>query len=225
MQRNKIKLKTLLQNASHELKTSLMSIQSYAEGIKHNVVDSITAVNIIIDETRRMTCLVEDLLCLSRLDKIDEHYHFSNVSINELINNCIKRVSGIALRSNKRIITSILNEDIEINADEERLSRAIINIISNCIRYASNVIRIVVRSTENNKVEIIISDDGPGFDENDLPYIFERFYKGKKGNSGIGLAVSKSIIEKHNGKIIAGNTASGAMIIIELPLIQPHFHY
>ena len=62
------------------------------------------------------------------------------------------------------------------------------------------------------------ADDGPGFDNQELPNIFDRFYKGKKGNFGLGLAISKNIIEKHNGKITAKNSESGALFIIELPI-------
>jgi len=73
-------------------------------------------------------------------------------------------------------------------------------------------------------VEITISDDGPGFEAKDLPYIFERFYKGEKGNLGLGLSISKSVIEKHLGKIFAENSISGAIFTIELPIIQPNTH-
>jgi len=96
------------------------------------------------------------------------------------------------------------------------------NIISNCIRYADSIVELSLEIVEDNKALLTISDDGPGFDINDLPYIFERFYKGKKGNSGLGLAISKNVIKKHNGKITAENSASGALFIIELPIIQTH---
>lgn len=211
--------RTFLQNVSHEFRTPLMSIQSYAEGIKYDVVDSGTAIDIIIGETKRMTHLVEDLLYLSRLDTIVENYHFKNLNLDELINSCIERMNGIAVKKNKEIIANNINERIEIYADEEKLSRTITNIISNCIRYANNTIKIILKIIENNKVEITITDDGPGFDTSDLPYLFERFYKGKKGNYGLGLAISKNVIEKHRGTISAENSVSGAVFRIELPII------
>jgi signal transduction histidine kinase len=67
---------------------------------------------------------------------------------------------------------------------------------------------------------LAISDDGPGFDKNELPNIFERFYKGKKGNFGLGLSISKNVIERLNGKISAENLQKGALFKIELPVIQ-----
>lgn len=214
--------KTFLQNASHEFRTPLMSIQSYAEGIKYNIVDNSTAANIIIEESKRLAHLVENLLYLSRLDTIEENYCFNYLDLNELINSCIERMNGIAIKNNIKIINNNFNEKIEIYADEEKLSRAITNIISNCIRYAKSIVEINSKITDNNKIELTISDDGPGFDPDELPNIFERFYKGKKGNFGLGLAISKNVIEKHNGKITAENSDSGALFRIELPIIQPH---
>jgi len=212
--------KTFLQNVSHEFRTPLMSIQSYAEGIKYDVVDSNTGVTVILDETKRLTHLVEDLLYLSRLDTIQESYHYNNLHFNELIDNCIDRLSVIAMKNNIEIINNNFYINIGICADEEKLSRAITNIISNCIRYADSVITLTTKIIANDKLELTISDDGPGFDPNELANIFERFYKGKKGNFGLGLSISKNVIEKHNGKITAKNSDSGAIFIIELPINQ-----
>ncbi|MCX7923331.1 MAG: HAMP domain-containing histidine kinase [Clostridia bacterium] len=208
--------KTFLQNASHEFRTPLMSIQSYAEGIKYDVVDSDTAAGIIIDETKRMTHLVEDLLYLSRLDAIEENYCFNNLDFNDLLNICMERMNGLATKNNIKITANNLDEKVEICADKEKLSRAITNIISNCIRYAQSSIEITSKIINNN-VQISISDDGPGLQSADLPNIFERFYKGKKGNFGLGLAITKNIIEKHNGKVWAENSESGAVFKIILP--------
>lgn len=212
--------KTFLQNVSHEFRTPLMSIQSYAEGIKYDVVDNTSAVNVILDETKRLTHLVEDLLYLSRLDTIEESYHYINLDFNELINNCVERFSGIAMKSNIKITVYNVDESIEIYADEEKLSRAITNILSNCVRYAESTIIITTKIIGIIKAELAISDDGPGFEASELPNIFERFYKGKKGNFGLGLSISKNVIEKHNGKITAENSESGAVFKIELPIIQ-----
>lgn len=210
--------KTFLQNASHEFRTPLMSIQSYAEGIKYEVVDSATAADIIIDETRRMTHLVEDLLYLSRLDTIEENYHFVNLDFNELVKSCIDRLNGIAAKNNILISANIANKKIIFHGDEEKLSRAIMNIISNCIRYANSCITISSKVVNHDRLKLTISDDGPGFENDEISNIFERFYKGKKGNTGLGLAISKNVVEKHNGKITAENSSSGALFTIEFPL-------
>jgi len=211
--------KTFLQNASHEFRTPLMSIQGYAEGIKYDVVDNNNAANVIIDETKRMTHLVEDLLYLSRLESIEENYHFNNLVYDDLISSCIDRINGIALKSGIKVSSNILGEKYLIFADEEKLSRAITNILSNCIRYANSSVEINTSIKDMKNIRLTIADDGPGFDSSELPNIFERFFKGKKGNFGLGLAISKNVIEKHKGNVSAENTESGALFIIDLPAV------
>lgn len=211
--------KTFLQNASHEFRTPLMSIQSYAEGIKYDVVDSKEASDIIIDETKRMTHLVEDLLYLSRLETIEENYHFSKVNLNDIVNSCIERMRRITIKNNIEIKSNLLNENIIVYGDEEKLYRAVSNIIGNCIRYAESAVTVTSKVIED-KVLLTISDDGPGFDKNELANIFERFYKGKKGNFGLGLSISKNVIERLNGKISAENLQNGALFKIELNMIK-----
>lgn len=174
--------KTFLQNASHEFRTPLMSIQSYAEGIMYDVVDTKAAAQIIIDESKRMTHLVEDLLYLSRLDTIVENYNFDNLYLKELIAVCVDRMNGIAIKNNILLINNIKDNKIQIYADEEKFSRSITNIISNCIRYANTFVEINFKILDKDIIELMISDDGPGFEINELSSIFDRFYKGKKGN-------------------------------------------
>ena len=208
--------KTFLQNVSHEFRTPLMSIQSYAEGIKYGVVDDTNnAIDIILSETRRIAVLVEELLYLSRLDSLEENFNFTMLDIKKIISNCINRFKANAMQKNISINMNVLIDELKISADEEKLSRAITNILSNCIRYAQTQIQIKIIKHED-KIEISISDDGPGFLENEIPNLFNRFYKGKNGNYGLGLAITKSIIEKHNGSIIAQNSIYGAEYIINI---------
>ncbi|MDR3596047.1 HAMP domain-containing sensor histidine kinase [Clostridium sp.] len=210
--------KTFLQNASHEFRTPLMSIQSYAEGIKYEVVDSNSAVTVILSEIKRMTRLVEDLLYLSRLNAIEENYNYVNLDFNALTKNCVTSVNLLAEKSNITLRTKLSNQIIQIYGDEEKLSRAITNVINNCIRYANSIVTIELITIDKANVQLVISDDGPGFKNSELPNIFERFYKGVNGNLGLGLSISKNIIEKLNGQISAKNSMSGALFIIELPI-------
>jgi signal transduction histidine kinase len=212
--------KTFLQNASHEFRTPLMSIQSYTEGIKYEVVSSDVAIPIILAEIKRMTNLVEDLLYLSRLDTIEENYSFKILSFNNLLLMCIERMNLIAEQNNIAITSKLPTDMINVYGDEEKLSRAITNIITNCIRYASSSVMIDLEMTRNSIIRLTISDDGPGIEINELPNVFDRFYKGKKGNYGLGLSISKNIIEKFNGKIAAGNSETGAFFLIELPTFK-----
>lgn len=213
--------KTFLQNASHEFRTPLMSIQSYTEGIKYDVVDSDTATTVILAEIKRMTHLVEDLLYLSRLDAIEENYTYIPINLNQMILTCTQDMNWFAEKNSISLKNNFAVENIKIYGDEEKLSRAINNIINNCIRYAKKCITLELTVSDDNKVKLLICDDGPGFEEGELPNIFERFYKGRKGNFGLGLSISKNIIERLNGTISADNLKSGALFIIELPLYEP----
>lgn len=213
--------KTFLQNASHEFRTPLMSIQSYAEGIKYGITDSTASADIIIDESKRLTQLVENLLFLSRLDAIEENYCFSRLDANELLHCCTERMNSIAVKNNIEVEADIPDKAVMINADEEKLTRAFTNILSNCIRYAKGKVTVKSVLKDDNKLEITVADDGPGFAENELPNIFERFYKGSNGNFGLGLAIARTVIEKHNGSITAANHESGAVFTIEIPVKSP----
>jgi len=202
-------MKTFLQNASHELRTPLMSIQGYAEGIKLGVIeDTNSATQVIIDESKRLTNIVEDLLYISKLDALQENIKFESILGEELLRDCIERVNGIAIQ--KGIIISLFSQDIKltINADEEKLSRAIINILGNCLRYAKEEIKLDIYKLDKNII-ITIKDDGPGFAAEELENIFDRFFKGKGGKYGLGLAITKSIIEKHKGTVKAENNSNG----------------
>lgn len=212
-------IKTFLQNASHELRTPLMSIQGYAEGIKYGVMEnSFKAVEIIIEESKRITGIVEDLLYLSKIDSFQEILNLDVINCEDLLRSCIERVKGIAIEKQIEIQLVLYCEEIYFSGDEDKLSRAIMNILGNSLRYAKQNIKITLyKSTE--QVQIKIKDDGIGFEEKDLQNIFERFYKGKGGNYGLGLSIAKTIVEKHSGTIIAENHAEGgALFKIILPI-------
>ncbi len=202
-------MKTFLQNSSHELRTPLMSIQGYAEGVKFGVIeDKEGAVDVIIEESRRLSTIVEDLLYLSKIDSLQEELTAEELNVENLLRSCIERVNGIAIQSGIKIILNSKNSNVMIKGDEESLSRAIINIFGNCLRYAKDEIQVNL-DKNSTEVSIIIKDNGGGFDSAELPNIFDRFFKGKGGNHGLGLAITKSIIEKHNGVISAENSIEG----------------
>ncbi|MBU3127845.1 HAMP domain-containing histidine kinase [Clostridium tagluense] len=210
-------MKGFMQNASHELRTPLMSIQGYAEGIKYGVVDEQDkAIDIIIEESKRLSNLVEELLYLSKIEVMQCELNLEEINVEYIIKSSIERINGIAIKNKKTIEFTSNDNNIIIIGDEEKLTRAIINILGNCLRYCSENIDVILKN-EGSKAIIIIEDDGPGFEEKDLDNIFERFFKGNGGNYGLGLAITKSIIEKHDGNVVAENsTKGGACFIITL---------
>lgn len=208
-----------IQNASHELKTPLMSIQGYAEGIKDGVFDDTEkALDIIVEESTRLKGLVEDIIYLSKLETLEDYYSFCTVSVNEIVGRSIEKINGLVIKEGISINLE-LHRDVQINADGDKLIQAMINIIGNCLRYTRDEIKIAA-CDDGSRLQIKISDNGDGFGENETMHIFERFFKGKKGKTGLGLAITKVIIEKHGGTIEACNgTNGGAEFTIWLPVV------
>lgn len=205
--------KQFLQNASHELRTPLMSIQGYAEGIENNIIsDYKSAATIIKKESIRLNSLVTELLTLSRIENQTYKHDFTLQDVSNLLLDYIQRINGLAMKENIEIKHK-LQENLCVKIDESLFSQSIINIISNCIRYAKNIINIETFA-ENNNVIITISDDGEGFSNEDLPHLFERFYKGNKGNFGLGLAISYSAIKYMKGDLLAYNDNGATFKII-----------
>lgn len=206
-----------LQNASHELKTPLMSIQGYAEGILDEVIEEKEeALQIIIEESVRLNGIVKDLSFLSKISTDQLVAKFVRIDIRQMMEKLYDKMYAIAKSKGVRIIIE-KKEKIEIEADENRMIQALVNIVGNALRYAKEEIQIVYYE-KNGKVYIHIVDDGNGIREKDMPHLFERFYKGKNGDTGLGLAITKAIIEYHGGEIVGRNTEdSGAEFVIIMP--------
>lgn len=210
--------KTFLENVSHEFRTPLMAIYSHAEGLHYDIISKKNACEIIMKESNKLTKLVTDLLYLSRLDSIKEDESKNPIDLYEFLKSCIKTVKNRHLKSDIEFKLFLPNKNIEFNAQDEQLFRAFENILSNGIRYSKSKIFIYV-NLKKDFIEIQIKDDGPGFESDDVLHLFDRFYKGKNGNFGLGLSIAKSVIDKHNGSIKAFNNKneSGATFIINLP--------
>ena len=207
---------TFFQNASHELKTPLMAIQGYAEGIQAGVMDAGGAAEVILAESDRMTELVEELLDISKIDMGRQQLALSEMDVRELLYDSIRAVEPTAAASGITIAPDFPEEPIMVSCDDTRLRRAVTNILSNGVRYARSELRLTCRA-DRRQVTIRIQDNGDGIAEADLPHIFDRFYMGKSGKSGIGLALTREIIHMHKGTIRAYNGDTGAVFEITLP--------
>jgi signal transduction histidine kinase len=208
---------TFFQNASHELKTPLMAIQGYAEGIQAGVMDVGSAAEVILAESDRMTELVDELLDISKIDMGRQPLTLSEMDVRELLYDSIRAVEPIAAGGGITITPDFPETPIMVSCDDTRLRRAVTNILSNGVRYARSQLHLTCR-TEKRHVTIRIQDDGDGIAEADLPHIFDRFYMGKNGKSGIGLALTREIIHLHKGTIRAYNGDGGAVFEISIPV-------
>ena len=220
---DKIKLKDSLSDISHQLKTPLTSITILIDNIIENKdMDEATRTEFAKDIKREITninFLVQSLLKLSKLDADSVKFMNEDVNISEIINNSIKNVS---------VLSDLKNIDIEVNGDKNAKIycdlkwqvEAITNILKNCVEHSKNNGKVQISYEENQVYSIIkIRDYGVGIYKEDLPHIFERFYKGKNSSNesiGIGLALSKTIIESNNGYIgVESELEKGTKFIIK----------
>ena len=208
---------TFFQNASHELKTPLMAIQGYAEGIQAGVMDTGSAAEVILAESDRMTGLVDELLDISKIDMGRQQLTLSEMDVRELLYDSIRAVEPAAAAGGITITPDFPETPVMVSCDDTRLRRAVTNILSNGVRYARSELRLTCRA-DKRYVTIRIQDDGDGIAEEDLPHIFDRFYMGRSGKSGIGLALTKEIIHLHKGTIRAYNGDGGAVFEISIPV-------
>lgn len=207
--KDKINLKNSLSDISHQLKTPLTSIIIMLDNILENPnMDSSTRNEFIKDIKRQIVninFLVASLLKLSKLDACSINFINKDEYIKDILYESIKNVSALCDLKNVTINLNG-NEKAKIYCDFKWQVEAITNILKNCVEHSNENSKIDINYEQNKMYsKIEIQDYGTGILEKDLPHIFERFYKGENSSSesiGIGLALSKSIIEKNNGYII-----------------------
>ncbi len=211
--------KRFLQNVTHELKTPIMSIMGYAEGLRDGVIDNDEkALNVIIGECERLHRLVNEVLYLSKLETVEEFYSFKNEKLNEVLEEARDKVQSLVDSAGLNL-TLELDANYWVNMDRDKILQALLNLLSNAVRYAKSSIVIETHGVQQG-VAIMVRDDGPGMNEGELVQVFDRFYKGKKGSTGLGMTITKAIVEKHLGSITASSCPDGgALFAIILPLL------
>ena len=200
--------KQFFENASHELKTPLMSIQGYAEGLEEGIFNEPKkATRVILNETDKMTSLVNDILSISRLESGAYKLNKEPLNMKDFLAECLTSMEASIFERNLHIGFDVAEGTIE--ADRTQMEKAVRNILTNAIRYAKTEIRI-----SYDGKHLVIWDDGTPISEESLKHLFERFYTGPNGNTGIGMSLTKEIVEQHGWKIKAENTAAGAQFVI-----------
>lgn len=206
--------KSFLHDTSHELRTPLMSIMGYAQGIEMEVFkDARGTAHLIVNESQRLTKLVDNLLTLARIENFDNCQNLSPTNIGNFLKDLLQSFGGYAMAENITI-TSTLENNIICLGNDELLNNAVGNILSNAIRYGNSVVNINL-STSNNNCVIIISDDGDGIEN--PSEIFNRFHKGKNGGFGLGLSIVKMAVTQMNGTVTSENN-NGAVLTVTLPI-------
>ena len=217
-------LSNYLADISHQLRTPLMAITAMTDAIieNENNLDSDTRKFIygISNQLNQINWLVNNLLKMAQLDTKSIVLNIEQTNLKELFDT-IKDNFNIFLEEKNIEIIEHIDTNIIINIDKKWMIEAIENILKNCIEYSENNSTIKIKCNQNPLyTEISIEDHGKGIFKEDLPKIFDKFYKGKNSSSnsfGIGLSLAKSIIEGHNGEIaVKSDENRGTKFIIKL---------
>lgn len=200
-------------NVSHELKTPIAMLQGYSEAIVDDVAESEEEkkelAGIILDESKRMGRLVNELLDLARLEAGHMKLHYTHLAIPPFAERIVRKFQGPAKDRDIQLTLDISGIHNEMEIDLDRIEQVLTNLIDNAIRHTSHggFVRLSIETSEK-AVKFFIKDNGSGIKEEDLPFVFERFYKGdkartrgKSGGTGLGLAIARNIVEAHCGQI------------------------
>ena len=200
----KQKQETFFQNVSHELRTPLTSIRGNAEGILCGIIEPKAAGKVILSESDKLGGMVEDILYLSRMGKSKPEGEAEPVDLREVLSLCVSEQHTEAEKKGLCFAFDFDEDPVLLAIREADAERLFGNLISNAVRYAKQEIRLSCHNADG-KITVRVADDGPGIAEEDLPHVFERFYKGKDGKHGIGLAIAKAAAEAWNGTLRVWN--------------------
>ena len=218
-------------NVSHELRTPLTSVKSYLEALDEGALYEPVApdfIKVSLNETNRMMRMVTDLLHLSRIDNASGHLDVELINFTAFITFILNRFDKIRSQEQEKkyeLVRDYPITSVWIEIDTDKMTQVIDNILNNAIKYSPDGGKITVSmKTTDDQMILSISDQGLGIPKEDLPKIFDRFYRVDKarsraqGGTGLGLAIAKEIIKQHNGFIWAKSEyGKGSTFTIVLP--------
>ena len=218
--------RALIANISHDLRTPLTMIQGYAEAMR-DIPDEVTPENmqIIIDETNRLSSMVNEVLDFSRLRTGQMELNRSVFSLTELVREICNRVSKMTAVEGYTVEIQAA-EDVCVRADRGRISQVIYNLLGNALTYtgADKTVQLWLRSNATT-ARISISDSGEGIAADELPYIWDRYYRSRENHrravigSGLGLNICRAILELHGVRYgVESERGCGTVFWFELPL-------
>jgi len=215
--------KDFVANVSHELRTPLSMLQGYSEALLDDVVETVEErkelAQVILDESLRMGRLVRDLLDLARMEAGHLEMKFKLVDVTQLMTRVHRKFTVVAKENAVIIQMKISDDSLKlIHADEDRLEQVLTNLLDNALRYTPAGSTIFIRASHAEfkdfpAVQFEVEDQGEGIPNEDLPYVFDRFYKadkartrGESKGTGLGLSIVKNIILAHGGFVNVRST-------------------
>lgn len=216
----------LMANVSHDLKTPLTMIKAYAEMGRDLHKDSKKKrekdMDTIIEEVDRLTILVNDILDLSKMQSNIEKIEITEFNIIDLINDIINRYSVYSELEDYKFIFNHDQEVILIKADYKKMEQVIYNLINNAINYTGEDNTVIINVKVDDVIRVEIIDSGKGIKEEDIPYIWDKYYKNSKKHkrnligTGLGLSIVKNILELHNYKYGVLSNEEGTTFYFEI---------
>lgn len=218
-------------NVSHELRTPLTSVKSYLEALDEGALTEPVApdfIKVSLDETNRMMRMVTDLLHLSRIDNATSNLDIELINFTAFITFILNRFDKIRAQDEEKkyeLVRDYPINSVWVEIDTDKMTQVIDNILNNAIKYSPDGGKITVNmKTTDDQMILSISDQGLGIPKEDLPKIFDRFYRVDKarsraqGGTGLGLAIAKEIVKQHSGFIWAKSEyGKGSTFTIVLP--------
>lgn len=215
-------------NVSHELRTPISLIQGYAEALADHVEDSPVQqdqfMKIIIEESNRLKRLVEDLLELSRLQSGKADLEKEEINLFQVSEQVKEKYDQLFIQRNIKFKAEINQDAGTVWADKFMFEQIVLNLIDNAICYAPGGTITLTSARTQKGIELCLSDTGKGISEEDLPYLFERFYRADKsrnresGGTGLGLSIVKNLVQAHGGIIsVESEAGKGTKFSLKFP--------
>jgi two-component system phosphate regulon sensor histidine kinase PhoR len=217
-------------NVSHELRTPLASIQGYTEtlldGAIHDSANNVKFLNIIRQNAERLTRLTADLLTLSRVELGQQKYKFASYRLETLLTDNVDSMRPLAAKRDIDLVLDPVAHELETFCDAEAVNQILTNLLDNAIKYTPNgkTVQVGAHAAPDNKVEVYVRDNGLGIPPDDLPRLFERFYRVDKarsralGGTGLGLAIVKHLTGAQGGEVRVESTLDqGSTFYFTLP--------
>lgn len=227
LERSEESRRRLTADVAHELRTPLQIIQGNLEGIVDGVyVPDSAHVNATLAETRRLARLVDDLQTLSLAESGRLPLHLQRVAPVDLLYDTVTRYAAVASEQGVILERTDSGDAPEVLVDADRMAQVLSNLVTNALRYTPPGGRISLAAEPyDGNARLIISDTGEGIDADDLPYVFDRFWRGDRararqgeGGSGLGLAITRRLVLAHGGAIsVASTPGAGTTFTIDLP--------
>jgi signal transduction histidine kinase len=223
-----IQRRNLTADVAHELRTPLHILQGNLEGALDGVYEaSPDYFRSMLEETRLLQRLVEDLQTLSMAESGTLDFHFQKLSVVELLEDVITSFSGRAEEGGVQLLLEAPEEEegLAVEGDWHRLDQVLGNLVNNALRFTPDGGQITLDAArEGDSIRVVIQDSGEGIAEEDLPFVFDRFWKGDKsrsrasGGSGLGLAIARQLVTAHGGAIsVESQQGEGTIFTLRLP--------